>query len=456
MRAARPASIRFRITLVSSVVAALVLTVTAIVILTVQRDQLMENLDAGLEQRADTVQAGLELAESGPLAVAGDTDRFVQLATRDGSVVASSPNVAGMGPAVDPASGETFHTVSNLEIEDDEYRVLVRYIGDNRALLVAENIDDVNDAERNLGLTLLVAVPLVVAVLGVLTWWLVGRTLAPVDRIRAEVNEIRAGALDRRVQRPATDDEIADLVETMNDMLDRVEDATSRQQRFVADASHELRSPLARMRTELEVELADPDVASPDVLASVLEEVMGLQVLIDDLLHLARSDAGAEELQRVPVDLDDIVLHEARKLRETSTHEVDTTGVSAAHLEGDPAQLLRMVRNLTDNAARHATGRVELRLGEIDGAIRLEIGDDGPGASAADFERIFDRFTRADASRSTATGGSGLGLAIVRDVVERHGGAVTVSPRAPTGLVFTAELPMTAAAPHAGPKGSER
>ena len=453
MRAARPASIRFRITLVSSVVAAFVLTVTAIVILAVQRDQLMDNLDAGLQQRADTVQAGLELAESGPFAVGGDTDRFVQLATTDGSVVASSPNVAGMAPAVDPAQGEALRTVSNLEIEDDAYRVLVREIGDDQVLLVAENIDDVNDAERNLRLTLLVAVPLVVAVLGALTWWLVGRTLAPVDRIRAEVNEIRAGALDRRVQRPATDDEIADLVETMNDMLDRVEDVTSRQQRFVADASHELRSPLARMRTELDVELADPDVASRDVLASVLEEVIGLQLLIDDLLHLARSDAGAEQLQRVPVDLDDIVLQEARELRETSNHEVDTTGVSAAHLQGDPTQLLRMVRNLTDNAARHAVGRVELRLGEIDGAVRLEVGDDGPGASAADLERIFDRFTRIDASRSTATGGSGLGLAIVRDVVHRHRGTVTVAPREPTGLVFSVELPVTAAL-QAGRKGT--
>lgn len=435
-----PGSIRLRITAVAAAGVAVVLAVTALVILSVQRNQLIDNLDNSLEQRSDAIRAGLEAGESGALAVSGDGDRFVQLVASDGAVIAASSNVSGLASAVGPGHGDGASTVSDFDLEDDAYRVLVTSAGSGRSLVVGENIDDVNDAMRNLRLTLWAAVPAVVGLLAILTWWLVGRTLEPVDRIRSEVAAIHAGALDRRVRRPATDDEIADLVETMNDMLDRVEQATSRQERFIADASHELKSPLARMRTEIEVDAAARGTPDP-LVSSLLEEVTGLQGLVEDLLHLARVDAGVHSGRRAPVDLDDIALHEARILRDSTGHRVDTSRVSAGHVAGDRVELQRMVRNLTDNAARHASSSVSIVVEERDGHVILEVADDGVGVPEAELERIFDRFTRLDASRSARTGGTGLGLAIVRDIVERHGGAVSARPNAPRGLRFVVMLP---------------
>ncbi len=437
----RPRSIRLRITLVATLVVAAVLGTTAMVLVAVQRSQLLDNLDASLTQRADTTGAVLSSGDPAAFGTSGDADRFVQLVGPDGSVVAASPNVAGMGPAVPPPERSRFVTVDRLPIEDDAYRILIRRLDDGRLLYVAENIDDVDDGVRNLAVSLVIALPLVVLVLAGLVWWLVGRTLQPVEAIRAEVAEIRGGALDRRVPVPPTTDEIAGLARTMNDMLDRVEDASRRQQAFVADASHELRSPLTRLRTTMEVELSQPDADLRATLTSALEEVEGLQRLVDDLLTLARSDAGAPAGPPVPVDLDDVVLREARHLREATSLRVDTSGVSAGHLRGDPAQLTRLVRNLCDNAARHASSMVRLGVGENGGRVRLSVEDDGPGLGGADLERIFERFTRLDESRAATGGGTGLGLAIVRDIAARHGGTARAEARAGGGLRLVVELP---------------
>ncbi|MEL7208299.1 MAG: ATP-binding protein, partial [Actinomycetota bacterium] len=289
---------------------------------------------------------------------------------------------------------------------------------------------------------LLIVVPLVVVLLGAVVWWLVGRTLHPVEAIRAEVANIGATELDRRVPTPDTDDEIARLASTMNAMLDRLEDAVRKQQRFVADASHELRSPLTRIRTEVEVALADnghDDSAA--ILASVLEETGELQRLVADLLHLARSDAGLTSSKREVVDLDDLVFQEARRLR-ADGYQVDIDRLSAAQVSGDAYQLTRVVRNLLDNAARHANQLVTIELGEAGGWARLVVSDDGHGVPAADRERIFERFTRLDDARTRDHGGAGLGLAIARDIVDAHGGqlVLTDSGRS-TGACFVATIP---------------
>ena len=438
MSAPVPGSIRFRITAVAAVVVALVLAVTALVILSVQRRQLLDNLDNALEQRADAVAAGLAAGESGALSVSSDGDRFVQVIVGE-RVEASSTNVTGFAPAVGGDTAPGAYTVSDFELEDDAFRVLVTAGEDASLIAVGENIDDVNDVMRNLRVTLWTAVTTVVALLASLTWWLVGRTLEPVARIRREVNEIRAGALDHRVQPPATDDEIADLVQTMNNMLDRVEESTHRQERFIADASHELKSPLARMRTEIEVEQAGRG-ADP-LIASLLEEVTALQRLVEDLLQLARADAIADSGRMVVVDLDDIVLRESQILRETTDHHIDTSAVAAAQVTGDPVELLRVVRNLLENAGRHASTAVSIGVAERGAGVRLDVTDDGEGAPADQLERIFDRFARLDESRTARTGGTGLGLAIVKDIVERHGGRTWAEPAEPTGLRFVVELP---------------
>jgi len=303
-------------------------------------------------------------------------------------------------------------------------------------------MDDVRESTRTLTTLLLITIPVVATTIAALVWWLVGRTLRPVEDIRRNVAEIEASDLDRRVPVPAGSDEIVRLARTMNAMLERLGAANARQQQFVADASHELRGPLTRMRSELEVDRAHPETADARATAqSVLQEVSGLQRLVDDLLLLARSDAGATSFSSETVDLDDIVLRDVARLRSETGIEVDAHGVSAAQVRGDAQALTRVVRNLTDNAARHATSVVTLTLGEVDGTAVLSVGDDGPGIPAGDRDRIFERFTRLDGARTAGSGGTGLGLAIARDVVTRHGGTIRADSVRGAGTRFVVTLP---------------
>jgi signal transduction histidine kinase len=288
---------------------------------------------------------------------------------------------------------------------------------------------------------LLWVIPLAVVALVAVVWLIVGRTLRPVERIRTEVASIDMAELDRRVPVPGGGDEIARLAVTMNDMLARLESSSRRQQQFVADASHELRTPLTRMRTELEVDERDPQHADPSATRrSQLDEIAGLQQMIDDLLLLARSDAGTPSTESETVDLDDIVLDEVRAVG-PSVVTIDTTHVSGAQVVGSRRELQRVVRNLLDNARRHARDSVVVSLDERDGSARLVVSDDGPGIAPEDRQKALERFTRLDASRSGA-GRSGLGLAIVDDIVRRHGGGTAIDEAPGGGARVTVTLPI--------------
>jgi len=279
-------------------------------------------------------------------------------------------------------------------------------------------------------------------VVGGTTWVVSGRALQPVEAIRQEVEAIGAEDLHRRVPAPDTADEIGRLARTMNAMLVRLDDATERQRRFVADASHELRSPLTGIRARLEVDLAYPEGADWRATErDVLEDAVRLQHLVDDLLALAASDAAASDRSaRAPVDLDEIVLSEARRLRSRSEHRIDTAGVSGAQLQGAPDALARAVRNLLDNAARHARSTVTITLRESATAVTLTVTDDGPGIPPEERARIFERFARLDDGRARDVGGTGLGLAITHDIVVSHGGTIEVD-NAP-GARFTVSFPL--------------
>jgi signal transduction histidine kinase len=226
---------------------------------------------------------------------------------------------------------------------------------------------------------LAIGVPLLLMVVAGTTWFVVGRALAPVEAIRAEVDAISATALHRRVPDPLADDEIGRLARTMNRMLERLELAQARQRRLVSDAFHELRWPVAAIRQHAEVALAHPGRASACELAeTVLAEDLRLQRLAEDLLLLTRADEHTLAFRRRPVDLDDLVFDEARRLRGVSGVRVDTWLVSAGRVDGDIAGLRRVLRNLGDNAARHAEGRVAFSVAERDGVVLLEVDDDGP------------------------------------------------------------------------------
>jgi signal transduction histidine kinase len=274
------------------------------------------------------------------------------------------------------------------------------------------------------------------------TWVVIGRALRPVEAIRREVETIGAGELHRRVPEPNQADEIGRLAGTMNAMLARLDDATKRQRRFVADASHELRSPLTGMRAQLEVDLAHPDQADWQATEKdVLLEAIRLQHLVGDLLVLAASDESALDTStRAPVDLDEIVLSLARRLRTRTTHRIDTTGVSGAQLSGNAAALARAVANLLDNADRHAATTVTVTLAESDTAVTFTVADDGPGIPEDQQQRVFERFTRLDDGRARDEGGTGLGLAITHDVVVSHGGTITVDNT--PGARFTVTFPL--------------
>ncbi|WP_131739318.1 sensor histidine kinase [Actinomadura roseirufa] len=289
--------------------------------------------------------------------------------------------------------------------------------------------------------------PAAVLFVGLTAWLVTGRALRPVEAIRAELADITEGALDRRVPVPAAADVVAALARTTNETLDRLERAVLRQQRFVADASHELRSPLAALRGALEIPLTRPERADwPAAVSAALADTVRLQRLADDLLLLSSGDRAAPA-GRGPeraVDLADLV--EEQIAERAFTARTPAFGCDAerpALVRGEEVRVGRIVRNLLDNAARHARSSVRATVraepGPGAGTVVLTVTDDGPGVPAADAERIFDRFVRLDESRSRAEGGAGLGLPIARELAASLGGTV----RLDGGSTFVVRLPAT-------------
>jgi signal transduction histidine kinase len=280
--------------------------------------------------------------------------------------------------------------------------------------------------------------PFAVLAGALVTWLLAGRALRPVRAITEQAATITGGTLSERVPVPTSGDEIATLANTVNGMLDRLETDDVRRRRFVSDASHELRTPVAVLKSEAEVALRSPDRTDVEALASgVLEESTRMAMIIDDLLSLARHDEGVAA-PTTEVDLDDIVLAEANRLRRVP---VDASAVSAGRVFGHPDELGRVVAHLLDNATRHANGRVAVSLTATADVVTLLVDDDGPGVPEADREAVFERFTRLDEARSRDAGGAGLGLAVVAGVVQRCGGSVAVESSDLGGARFIVSFP---------------
>ena len=441
----RPRSIRFRITAVATVLVAAVLAISGVVLVMLQRSALIRSTDQALSQRADNIVALLKQGDPPAQFVAGSEERFVQLVDADGLVVAATPNLE-REPALNVAFapiGDTVRDIADIQVEDDDddFRVLSRPL-DGGVLHVGTTVEVVTDSTGALTGSLALTIPAVVVILGLLVWWLVGRTLQPVEDIRSEVATIRSTDLDRRVPRPGTEDEIDRLAMTMNEMLERLESSVDRQQRFVADASHELRSPLTRLRAELDLDVsASENEGETERLGSLLSEVVGMQDMVEDLLYLAQTDARDTPSVAAPLDLDDLVLREGRRIATNGRVQVSLSNVSGAHVLGDRSQLGRAVKNLLDNAERHAAGRVTVGLRELDSHAVLSVSDDGPGIPAAGAEQIFERFGRLDEARGSETGGTGLGLAIAAEIVERHGGTLVLANPGQPGAVFELSLP---------------
>jgi signal transduction histidine kinase len=442
-------SVRGRTTLAATLVVGLALGVGVSVLLIVLRRSLVASVDGGIRIRSGVLAVALRTgAPLSPLPASNDEGSIVQITNSSGGVIAASPNIEGESALLTPSLRhyDAMQTASSLPIGGGgPFRVLIRSVATPSGtvdVLVASSLASIDHSLAIVAGALAVGGPLLLLVVAMATWMAVGRALSPVEAIRAQVAEISMRALDRTVPEPVANDEIGRLARTMNEMLERLRASAARQRRFVSDASHELRSPLAGMRAELEVALAHPVEADwPTMAEDVLQDLGRVQRLVDQMLVLARIDENAPLAGDCPVDLDELVLSECKRARERDGLVVDIRAVSAARVRGEPDRLRQVVRNLVDNAARHAVSRVTIGLRAEAGSAVLAVADDGPGIPREERERIFERFTRLDEARALDQGGYGLGLAITREIVVAHGGTVDVEGDAP-GARLVVRLPL--------------
>jgi signal transduction histidine kinase len=416
------------------------------------RRSLIRSLDQVAEVRAADV-AGLAFGGELPRGLHSQDGEIVQVVSGEGQVLAASHEKAADQPisTLRPLSGrfrtQTVERLGGGVGGASEYRLLAfRGTGsdDPPVVYVATGLDGVAHNVAVLSRLVFLGLPALLALVALSAWLAVGRALRPVEAIRAQVADISARDLGRRVPESGAGDEVDRLAQTMNAMLDRLETSDARQRRFVADTSEELVAPLAATRDRLEAGLATaPEGGWPATGAELLRQHRRMERLVRDLLYLARVDAGAPRAPLAPVDLDDIVLSEVTRLRGAGPIRFETTAVSAAPLEGRPEDLRRAVRNLLEYAERQARATVRVRLSTSEaGDVILVVEDDGTEELPAERDLVFGRFTRLPGTAQSGTGetGSGLALAIVRDIALAHGGRVTVESADP-GSRFILSLP---------------
>ncbi len=441
------ASVRARTTLVGVIVVAAALAIGAIGLLSLLKTSMTEGVETTARTQLNDVASMLHLGQLPAQLPSGRGDTFTQVVGSDGKVLATSATLLTSTPISRLHPGEegvvikTIPTLSGLGPEgagdaDGPYLLLAQSIspqpgtvtGGPVTVYVASNLHPVVAATRTVSLALVAGLPVLVLLVGALIWIFGGRALRPVEAIRTEVADISDRDLHRRVPEPATKDEVALLARTMNEMLDRLEASASAQRRFVADASHELRSPLAALRATLEVAAAESSDASwRAAVTDALDEAGRLQRLVEDLLALASIPESQAGHRHEEVDLDEIIMWEARNARASSRVTLDLSKVSAGRVIGDPDKLTRAVYNLMDNARRHANSRATVELSTQGENVVLAVEDDGSGIPPGERERIFERFARLDEARDGDAGGTGLGLAITREIVTAHGGTIAVA-----------------------------
>jgi signal transduction histidine kinase len=417
-------------------IVAVVLGGGAIGLLTILRDELISGVEDSADIRANQVAESARAGElSSSISVAGEEEMLVQVVGQRGNVIAATTNTRRGVPIARFAPG-TVNEPKARTIDDPAgarpgpYRVVAVRSSTPAGpvtIYVAATLADADDTIAAVTRYLVISLPVLFALTGAITWFVVGRALRPVESIRRQVTEISGHALDRRVPEPATGDEIGRLARTMNEMLDRLEDSAIRQRRLIADASHELRSPVANIRAALEVALEHAGSVNLRAAAhDALQEDVRMQQLVDDLLEVASTrEPGRLRTERVA--LGDLVRDEADRPRYRGHVVIDTTGVQSADVQGDPEQLRRVLRNLLENAERHAASTVTVSVNRRRDWVELAIADDGPGIAPADRERVFEPFLRLDDARSRTNGGAGLGLTIARDIVTTHAGTIRLA-----------------------------
>jgi signal transduction histidine kinase len=430
------AGVRVQVTLVATVVVAAALIAAAAALWVTVRVSLYDGLREGAEQDASAVSSQLEASGASALGELDD-DRLLQVVDASGRVVARSEGA----PLTPVASGRQAGQI--VHVDGAAYVVAVEQANSDNLVIAGRQTEAAELTIAAVATFLAIGVPILVAIVGTVSWVGTGRALRPVERLRREVGDVTAVTLNRRVDEPGTKDEVDRLAHTLNDMLARLNVAQASQQRFISDASHELRSPLAVLRQYAELSRDHPERLKGGELARVvLDEGSRLESLVGGMLVLARADEATLRLDRRDVDLDDLLLVEAERLRGIDGPDVATTGITAVRVRGDRALLSQMVRNLVDNAARHANARIALSVQRGAGSAILVVSDDGPGVPAVDRDRAFERFVRLDPGRGREHGGGGLGLAIVAEIVRAHGGTARIEQSGELGGArLVVELP---------------
>lgn len=484
-------SVRARAALGATVVVAFALAVAGFAVLLVLRANLTDQ--AGLQAEVAAREVAGQLALDVPydeLDMGDEEDHPVQVTDEDGRVVAVSKDLEAIsgtgtdrvtllprpspGPSAtgddgdgrddrdddddDRATGSADPARGEVSTDDPDFSNGTATVDGDRADYRFASVEATNPAGLTLTVhvgaplaaeqravasvrgAMLAGLPVVLLVVAGVTWLVTRRALRPVEGIRREMAAITASEdLSRRVPEPGSRDEIARLARTTNETLTALEASVERQRRFVADASHELRSPIASLRTQLEVGAAHPELL--DVTGAVADTVR-LQALAADLLLLARLDAG-ERPGAALLELGALVREEVSQRTDDRipvTVSVREEG-GGFEVTGSRAQLARVLGNLLDNAERHAHGAVAVAVGREGGGVVVEVTDDGDGVPEAERERVFERFVRLDDARTRDEGGAGLGLAIARDVAVRHGGRLTVTGAGERGARFALWLP---------------
>lgn len=493
-----PSSIRVRFTLVALGLSALAVLFGSLVLLTVLRQSLVNQIDDELRERVSDVEDGVfEFGFVDPLLLPGDSDTIAVVLDGKDQIVAANflatqlevsgndifGGRSGAGveiadfsehrgfdqqlPFEDFGESRTLGaiSISGVVFFDQEFLDDAEFLDDGdlldtgefvdgdfltdeeilggttQWLYLARSLSSVNATVRTVRNWALIAGPLLVAFVGLLTWFLTSRSLRAVDDLRAEVDEITATAdLSRRVGEPGAGDEYVRLAATMNRMLGRLEANEQQQLRFVADAAHELRSPLASINAQIDVELAHPETAEWAATAvAVRRDSARLQRIVEDLLSLARAPVATVDSSLV--DLDDIAFGQAATVVRPKHVRIDVSGVQATTVRGSADQIERIVVNLLSNAVRHASSVVQISTIAMAGTVSLVVDDDGEGIAEADRDAIFDRFVRLDTARSRDRGGTGLGLALARELTVAHGGTLIVGASPIGGARFVMELP---------------
>ncbi|WP_236791546.1 HAMP domain-containing sensor histidine kinase [Amycolatopsis sp. GM8] len=386
---------------------------------------------AGKQVIADITKEGARDLTGSDVASTGDSASVLQVLDRAGRPVASDPAIAGRPPLTSarPTPGREIVETVTMPVNgtDGDYRLVSTGVagpGGPYTVISARSLEPVSEASARLSLLLGAAAVPLLGIAALAVYRAVGAALRPVEQMRRTVAEISTRDLGRRVGLPPGHDELHNLATTLNSMLARLASAQGAQRRFVADASHELRSPLNTVTTALEVHEHHPDAMNTAELLDVVStETARLRELVDDLLLLARTDDASDNPPHTEVDLDDLARTEADRARAARLPEV-AIDTEPAKVSGNPAQLRRAIRNLVDNAREHAKQRIMVRTGTEGASAYVEVADDGPGVPAVDRTRIFERFVRRDDARHHGAGGSaGLGLAIVAGIAARHGGS---------------------------------